>query len=135
MIAIFILGLSVAALIEFAIAQWRSVWIAIAAQPLSEYLQTATGIASEAIGPEDFDRLVRTTEQLCPSPREGNAWLREVRTYYRAVQALDRICEKKLPGLSAWAKGELAACSRYAAVVLDQRLNASLAYASELRGL
>ena len=55
MIAAFILVLSVVALLQFGIAQWRSIWISIAEQPLSASLQTATGIPADAIGADDFE--------------------------------------------------------------------------------
>jgi len=127
MIAACILVLSVVLLIQFAVSQWRSMWITVAAQPLSSTLQTATGIPSEAIGAQHFDLLARATEELSHSPRMGNSWLREVRWYYRMMRGLDGICAKSFPALSSWAKGELITCSRYAAAVLDQRLNANVA--------
>lgn len=133
MIAAFILVLSVAALMQFAIAQWRSIWISIAEQPLSASLQTATGIAPDAIGADDFEVLARTSEQLCPSPQERNMWLKEVRVYYRLVRAMWNMSSERLPSLAEWAQSELVTCSRYAGAVLDQRLNANLAYASALR--
>jgi hypothetical protein len=134
MIAAFILVLSVVAVIEFAIAQWRSMWIAASSQPLSEGFQTATGIAPEAIRAEHFELLTHTSQRLpFASGQERNAWLREVRLYYRMIQALDGLCAKSLPAASNWAKGELVACARYAAAVLDQRLNANLEYAADVR--
>jgi hypothetical protein len=133
MIAAFILVMSVVALAQFAIAQWRSMWMTVAAQPISTHVQAATGISDAAISGKDFDLFVRTSEQLAASTQEGNQWLREVGIYYRVIRALDAICAKQISGVSAWAKDELVACSRYAAAVLDQRLNASFAYASEVR--
>lgn len=133
MIAALILVMSFAALAQFAIAQWRSMWMTVAAQPLSNCLQAATGISGDAIGANDFELLAQTSEQLCPSPKERNSWLREVRIYYRAINALDKFLAKQLTGPSHWAQSELKACSRYAAAVLDQRLNSNLAYASEIR--
>ena len=130
MIAICILVLSIAALAEFAISQWRSMWILVGAQPVSSSLQSATGISAESLTADHFSLLAQTIQQLCPSRKEGNLWLREVGVYYRIVRFLD----KNVPSLSSWANDELLACSRYAAVVLDQRLNANLAYASEVRG-
>jgi hypothetical protein len=133
MIAAFILVLSVAALVQFGVSQWRSIWISIAQQPLSESLQSATGIAASAIGADDFEVLARTSEQLCPSAQERNVWLKEVRVYYRLVRAVQGLSSERLPSLAEWAKAELVSCSRYAGAVLDQRLNANLAYASALR--
>jgi len=133
MVAALILLLSVGVLAEFSVAHWRSMWLAVAAQPLSQSLAAATGIANDAIGADDFERLVSTLRRISPTPREGGVWLKEVRIYYRTMQALDAISVKKLPVLSAWAKHELVSCSRYAAVVLDQRINANLAFASDVQ--
>ncbi|MGH9712250.1 MAG: hypothetical protein ACRD5M_03015 [Candidatus Acidiferrales bacterium] len=133
MIAALILVMSMVALAQFAVAQWRSMWMTIAAQPLSGHLQAATGIAEEAIGANDFDLLVRTSEQVCPSNEGRSVWLREVGIYYDVIRALDGLCGKQVAGLSNWAQTELTACSRYAAAVLDQRLNSNFAFASEVR--
>jgi hypothetical protein len=133
MIAALILVMSVVALAQFAVAQWRSMWMTVATQPLSDYLQAATGIADGAISASDFDLLVRTSEQLLPASQERNVWLREVSIYYRVIRAIDAICTKHFAGTAKWAKCELVACSRYAAAVLDQRLNSSFACASEVR--
>jgi hypothetical protein len=131
MIAICILVLSVAALIEFAVSQWRSMWMTVASQPLSDCLETATGICAEDITANDFDRLLTSNQQLCPAEQQGNLWLKEVKIYYRIVRTLDSVCAKSMPGFSSWAKNELVSCSRFVAAVLDQRLNQNLAYSSE----
>ena len=133
MIAALILVMSVVALAQFAIAQWRSMWMTVAAHPISTHVQAATGVSDAAISANDFELFVRTSEQLSPSTQEGNLWLREVGIYYRVIRAIDAICAKQIFGISAWAKEELTACSRYAAAVLDQRLNSSFACASEVR--
>jgi len=128
MLAASILVMSVVLLIQFAVAQWRSMWTTVAAQPLSPALETATGISSAAIGPEHFEQLARASEEFGRGSQSQNSWLREVRLYYRALRNLQRLCAAALPGLSSWAAGELVTCSRYAAAVLDQRLNTNLAY-------
>jgi hypothetical protein len=133
MIAILILAVSVTALVQFAVCQWRSMWITVAAQPLSECLQAAVGLAADQINSDHFELLARTSEQICPATQKEDVWLREVRVYFHIVAGLDRLCEKHLPALSEWAETELVACARYAAAVLDQRLNANLAFASETR--
>jgi len=134
MVAAFILVLSVVAVMEFAVAQWRSMWIAVGSQPLSDGFQTATGIAPSAIRAEDFDLLTRTSERLpFDGPQQRNVWVREVRVYYKLMRAVDSLCAKSLPAASSWAKNELVACARYAAAVLDQRLNANLEYAADVQ--
>lgn len=134
MLAGLILLLSMAVLVEFSIAHWRSMWLAVAAQPLSTALSAATGIANDAIAAGDFDRLVSTSQQLCPAGLGGGGTsLKQVRAYYRIMSAVDTLCANKVPAVSAWIKRELVSCSRYAAVVLDQRINANLAFASNAR--
>lgn len=133
MIALLILAISVTALVQFAVCQWRSIWITVAAQPLSECLQAAVGLAPGQIQSSHFELLARTSEQICPATQKQDVWLREVRLYFRIVETLDRLCVKHIPAISEWAKTELVACARYAAAVLDERLNANLAFASEMR--
>jgi hypothetical protein len=133
MIALLILAISVTALVQFAVCQWRSIWITVAAQPLSECLQAAVGLAPGQIQSSHFELLARTSEQICPATQKQNVWLREVRLYFRIVETLDRLCVKHIPAISEWAETELVACARYAAAVLDERLNANLAFASEMR--
>lgn len=127
MVAIFIAVMSLAAFIQFAVAQWRAVWIAIASQPLSDALQDATGIAPGAIGQDDFNALACACEKLSRVPDETHSWLRQIRAYYRIVSTIQMVCARAIPAVSAWASQELVTCSRYAAVLLDQRLNASAA--------
>jgi hypothetical protein len=134
MIAAFILVLSVVAVMEFAVAQWRSMWIAVGSQPLSDGFQTATGLAPDAINADHFDLLIRTSERLpFAAPQERNVWLKEVRIYYSIMRAVDSLCTKAVPSASKWAKSELVACSRYAAAVLDQRLSVNLEYVADVR--
>jgi hypothetical protein len=128
MIAALICALSLGALLQFALAQWRSIWIAIAAQPLSSALEAATGIANDAIGAEHFEMLVHASHQMSPSPEEGNLWLKEVSVYYRLLRSCVKLSGSALPPLSDWAKRELAECSKFAAAILDRRLNANFAY-------
>ena len=130
MIAACILGMSVVLLIQFAMAQWRSMWTTVAAQPLSTALETATGIDGGAIGAQHFEMLARASQELSATPQAPSSWLREVRWYFRLVSGIQALCSSAVPTLSSWAGSEMATCSRYAAAVLDQRLNANLAYAS-----
>lgn len=128
-IAAFILVLSVAALLRFGVAQWKSIWQTIAEQPLSGSLQSTTGVAADAIGPNDFELFARLCNESARPAGEHDIWLKEVRVYYRFLRAL-RTVTSGTPALRRWTEGELAICSRYAGVILDRRLNTSLAYAT-----
>lgn len=133
MIASFILVFSVAALIHFAISQWRAMWTVVAEQPISNYFESATGIAVDSINSEDFDLLIRAWEQLSPKPRERNSWLKEVQIYYRVLRAISGSCEQVFPALAERARKETAVCAKYVAAVLDERLNAHLACAAQIQ--
>lgn len=99
-------------------------------QPLSKCFETATGIAAGSIAPEHFKLLMGALEQLPATSRDRNLWLKEIRIYYRALQTLSKSCQQALPALANRAREEAVACAKYAAAVLDQRLNAQMVYAS-----
>ena len=126
MVSLFILGLSVTGLVRFGISQWRAIWIAAATQPLSDSLQLAAGIDAATIGAGDFGSLLDLCNELSPELKKSSPWLNEVTVYYRAVAKLEQVFRVTLPSISAWAKGEMQICSRYAAVVLDQSLSMNL---------
>jgi len=122
MVAAFILAFSVLALLQFAISQWRLIWLTTASLPISENLRLTAGIDEGAIQPGDFGALLKLCDELSPNIRKTTPWLREMRCYYFLLTKVQRGCDSLLPGLAAWASGERAICSRYVAVVLDQSL-------------
>jgi hypothetical protein len=122
MLSLFILVFSGFALIRFAISQWRAIWISSASQPLSDALQMMAGFDAAGVGADDFGKLLALCDQLSPELKESSPWLREVSIYYRALARVARVCNSKIPVLSAWASREMHTCSRYVAVVLDQNL-------------
>ena len=132
MIPVFILVLSLAAMVQFGISQWRAMWLTVAARPLSDCLQAATGLDANALRPEDFYLITKTSHYVSPAPRERNVWLREVGVYFRIVSAIQKLVGKQIPSVGEWAQSELLSCAKYAAAVLDQRLNANLAYAADM---
>jgi len=122
MAAAIILTLSVLALLQFAISQWRLIWLTTANQPLSENLRAATGLDGSSIGANDFATLIGLCDELSPSIREGTPWLREVSCYYSLMTNVRRVFGALLPGLGAWTSAEMKICARFVAVVLDQNL-------------
>ena len=135
MTAAFILAISIAALLRFAVSQWRMIWIATANQPLSDSLKAATGIEAESIGSEDFGLLLGLCDELSPRIRKGTPWLREVTGYYRAIAKVERAFRGVQPAVAAWAAREMATCARYVAVVLDQNLALDLDLRATARSL
>jgi hypothetical protein len=130
MVAALIFVFSVAALVRFGLAQWRSMWQTIACQPLSPSLRAVTGVAADSIGPEDFDVFAKFFSESDQSTGERNSWLKEVRLYYRFLRVLRNFSAKTLPAVHSWADSELVICSRYAGAILDRRLNTNIAYAT-----
>ncbi len=136
MIAIFILVLSLAALAQFALHYWRTLLLETAARELSEKVLEA-GLAKLDLGPKDFDLVVRMHE-ICPQLEKKRTGLAAVRAYYHSIRAIALLAESKLaPALGLtrlghWAQEEMAACTRYAAVMLDQRMAENMASAARI---
>jgi hypothetical protein len=126
MAAAFILAFAIMALAQFAVSQWRMIWLTTANQPLSDSLRAATGIEVETIGPNDFGTLLGLCDELSPCLKQGTPWLREVKGYYQIVAKLEKACRSIQPAVSGWASKEMKICSRYVAVLLDQNLSVDL---------
>lgn len=121
--AALILVISIAALAQFALSYWRALLVSTAAEPLSDALYEATGEVRE-LDAGHFPALLALRE-LCPDlSRAGDGWT-GVRLYYGALAML-----KVLPmaAVARWATAEQGLCSRYAAVLLDRRLQANLQF-------
>jgi hypothetical protein len=126
MVAALILVISVLALLQFAISQWRLIWLTTANQPLSETLLATTGIDGSSIEPADFTTLLDFCDELSPQIRKATPWLREVRWYYGLMTKMQTAFGSVLPGLASWAATEMKTCARFVAVVLDQNLSLDL---------
>jgi hypothetical protein len=135
MTAVIILSFSVLALAQFAISQWRMIWLSTANQPLSDSLRAATGIDAEAIGPNDFGKLLGLCDEMAPLLKKGTPWLPEVKGYYHVMAKLQKAFQSMQPALSAWASKEMKTCSRYVAVLLDQNLSLDLDHRAAVRSL
>jgi hypothetical protein len=122
MIAGFILVFAVLALVQFAVSQWRLLWLTTANQPLSDSLRATAGIDSTAIQAGDFGTLLELCDELSPRIRKGTPWLREVTYYYQFMNKLQTMLGAMVPSLGGWAASEMKTCARFVAVVLDQNL-------------
>lgn len=119
-IAALILVLSVAALAQFGLFYWRALLVSTAAEPLSDSLREATG-HEEELGAQQFPALLALRE-LCPDLEGGKENWRGVRAYYGFLSLMKAA---PLPAVKQWADAEQSLCSRYAAVLLDRRLQAN----------
>ncbi len=123
--------ISLAALAQFSIFYLRAIIAATAAEPLSDRMRGVAGVDGQAANAGDFAALLKLHE-VCPEVDDGGRGLGAVRTYYRAIAALRSLCGSRFPAFSAWAQREMATCSQYVAVLLDQRIERNLACQAEL---
>ena len=129
MLAALILVISVAALAQFAVWYLRAMIATVASQPLSDRFSTFFSSGGGTPGSNDFNlscafyRLCPEVELNAPDPStQSGARLSAVRVYYKLLVVLRGFSRVVMPALSAWAGREMETCSRYAAVLLDQRL-------------
>ena len=131
MVPLVLFMFSVAALGQFLLYYWRSMVAGVAAQPLSDRVRNLAGLA-ERVSPTDFQALVNL-HQLTPDLKYDRGGLRVLRIHYAVAQALGRFGGARLQCLAAWADREMTTCSRFVAVLIDQRLERNLACASQIR--
>jgi hypothetical protein len=137
LIAAFILVISVAAMVQFAVFTWRSGLLRVASQPSAEQCQVSVEDSHNSLNGKDFKEIL-ARQDLCPSLETGSApSLRPVRIYYSILRALNRlgnlIVSPGAPGFGGWTQREMALCTRYAAVVLSQRVQSNQVFAAEVR--
>ena len=130
MIPAIIFGVSVIGFAQFGLYYWRAAISGVAAQAVSERIRVAAGIAHEGIGAEDF-RSIIILKDLSPDLRGADGSFAAIRTYYAVVEKIASF----VPVLASWARAEMATCSRYAAVVMDQHLERNMVAAAQARGI
>jgi len=130
MIPAIIFTVSLVAFAQFGLYYWRATISGIAAQAISERIRVAAGITHAGIGAQDF-RSILILKDLSPDLRGPKANFTAVRAYYSVVEKLGSI----VPALASWANTEMATCSRYVAVLMEQHLERNMACAAQVRGM
>lgn len=115
-----ILATAVLAMIQFLVFYWRAAMLAVGSKSLSPAGQFAIEKDSSSLTGSEFPQL-DSIQRICPDLSGRHDRLRLVRLYYAGVQLLDGLAAW-MPVFSAWSAREGAACARYAAVVIDRRL-------------
>jgi hypothetical protein len=132
MFAAMLFAISIVALMQFAAYYWRAMLAGAAAQPVSERVLEAAGVANGQLTGQDF-RTLLTLHNVTPELSSVSNGLRSVRLYYRLVDTIGALAGTRLPAIAAWSKRETAVCARYAAVQIDRRWQANLELAASLR--
>jgi hypothetical protein len=138
LIAAFILVISTAALVQFAVFTWRAGLLRVASEPILDQSEAESGQESRnVLKGKDFNEVL-ARQDLCPDLDTGSApSLRLVRVYYGFLRALhglgNLIVSPGAPGFGGWTQREMALCTRYAAVILSHRVQDNQALAAEVR--
>lgn len=121
MMAILIFVFTFAALLQFCVFYCRSLIAAYRKVELSEQVREVTGIESETVAGDEFDRLVQLVH-LCPQRNDEGLGIQAVGAYYHLLNLLRGAFRPVAPGLVGWAERERQNCSYFAAVALDRRI-------------
>lgn len=133
MFAALIFVLSGAMLAQFVVFFWRASMLAVGAQPVSDLLRSAESSFSNALNQNGFSTIM-AMNQICPDMGSHSpAKLWQVRCYHRAMRSVAYLCKAVVPQASAWARREMASCTKYVAVSMDLRLQSNQDFVAELR--
>jgi hypothetical protein len=130
MIAAILFTVSLVALIQFGVYYWRAVIAGVAANSVSERIRVAAGLSTSTIGAQDFHSILILND-LTPELQGPAGSFRAIRAYYSVIEKLGSI----VPAMANWSTAEMATCSRYIAVLMDQHLERNMATAAQMRGI
>ncbi len=132
MFSAMLLAISIVALSQFALYYWRAVLAGVAAQPVSDRVLVAAQVENGRLAAKHFQTLAGLHDlTLDLQPNRSRMGL--VRVYFRLIEGLDAIFGKKIPAFALWSERERSICARYAAVLVDRRLQANLDLVASLR--
>ena len=135
LISAFILVVSSAALIQFAIFTWRASVLRTASTQFANEADATFQPCPNLLSSSSFPEVVAIYRELCPELRAVSAPnLRAVSVYYALMGLLGRVGGLFLPaeGIS-WTHREMALCTQYATVRLTQRLERNSSVVSQAR--
>jgi hypothetical protein len=136
LVAAFMLVISVAAMVQFAVFTWRAGLLRIAAEQLPSESAFIADASGNLLNQEDFAD-ASTIQEICPDLAVATAApnLTPVRLYHSFLSALKAAGEMVMPSgeLALWTDREMALCTRYSNVVLSRRLIQNQRAADQMR--
>jgi hypothetical protein len=135
LIAALIFVISAAVMVQFAVLSWRAGLLRMVAKPLANEGDATAKKTLALLHSQDFKGL-SALQAMCPDLSGTKApKLRSVNLYYKVLRAFTALGNVILPNTpaTAWAQSEMALCTRYAAVVLSERLERNRAVLAEVR--
>ena len=133
--AAIIFVMSVAAMVQFAVLSWRAGLLRTVARPLDGESDSMARQTVALLHSQDFAGL-SALQEICPDLSGSKApKLHSVHLYYKALRGLSALGNAVLPNTpaAAWARSEMALCTRFAAAVLAERLERNRAVLAEAR--
>jgi hypothetical protein len=128
-IAAILLCVSTVVFCQLGLYYWRTNIADIASGQVSDRMNIAAGIPA-SVTASDF-RAILAVHDLTPDLEGSGHEYRAVRAYYSLIEKIANV----IPPLRPWADVEMAVCSRYAAVLVDQHLEGNMNYAAHLPGV
>jgi hypothetical protein len=132
MFSLLLLIVSVIAMTQFGVYYWRSLIAGLAAQPVPSQVCLAAGLDSDTPAAEDFGALL-SLHRLTPGLQKRSDRLSALQLYFGLMGGIRQLTSTHMPAVAAWARSEMATCSRYVAVLLGARLEQNMACAAEIR--
>lgn len=132
MFAAMLFAISIVALAQFALYYWRALLSGVASQPVSSAVFEAVHVPQAELRGVDFEKLASLLD-LTPELEGRHGGLGTVGLYYKAIGKISELFGQLSPALAVWSDQERLLCARYAAVLVERRLEANLAQAASLR--
>jgi hypothetical protein len=131
MIAALIFVISVAALGQFALFSWRAAFLTVSSREMSLETRAAMGAAAAAVDSGDLAGASKWLE-LSPNLAGEDRRLWTIKLYYIALRAIGGLSRMMVPA-SEWSQREMVSCARYAAIVVEERLQRNRLVVAEMR--
>jgi hypothetical protein len=131
MISALIFVISVAALGQFALFSWRAAFLTVASREVSLETRAAMGSAASDVEDGNFAGASKWLE-LSPNLAGEDRRLWTVKLYFVALRAIAGLSRMMAPA-GDWSQREMVACARYAAIVVEERLQRNRLVVAEMR--
>lgn len=131
MLTITILAIALLTLFQFTVYSWRAALAETASARLTEAGRLALECEAKSLQVKDFAKILGL-QTLCPDLTGAPEHLWSVRSYFSLVQGLKNLAGRFLPVFADWSERELATCTRYVAIQMDQRLQRNRTVADAL---
>jgi hypothetical protein len=135
LIAAFILVISIAALMQFAVFAWRASLLRTVSERFVDEADATLQPHPKLLTSSSFQEVVAVYDELCPELEVGSTPnLHAVSFYYALMGFVNRVGGLFLPAEGfSWTHREMVLCTQYATVRLSQRLERNISVVSQAR--